>query len=132
MSLIFRVAEAKMDRFGAELQTSLRADGKVYEDVTLRNPLGLGMSTYLMRELREDGGRGPVIINANFSESWDSSVHNEIYVEQDGALVPEYEYYSPPGLLRRAKLLAWLVIGRPDHMFAELDYRGAFDRSDED
>lgn len=132
MSLVFRVAEAKMDKLADELETSLRLDGKIYEDVTLRNGFGLGLTTNLKRELREDGSRGPVTINANFSEFF-GSVRNEIYVEENGAVVPENMYQcSPPGLLRRAKLLTRLVIGRPDHIFAELEFNGAFDGLDED
>ena len=133
MSLVFRVAEAKMDKIGVELETSLRGDGKIYEDVTLQNPFRLGQTTNLMRELRADGSRGPVRINADFSEMLGSYVHNEIYVEQDGAVVPENEFFfSTPSRLRRAKLLARLVIGRPDHTFAELEFNGAFESSDEE
>lgn len=122
-----------MDRLADELATSLRADGNIYEDLTLQNPLGFGLTTNLMRELREDGSRGPVKINADFSEVLGSSVHNEVFLEQDGVAISEYGPQSPsPGLLRRAKLLTRLVIGRPDHTFAELEFIGAFDIAEEE
>lgn len=129
MSAIIRAAEAKMAKLSDELEMYTSIDGAIIEKITLQNIGGLGLTTTLSREALPDGSRGPITVNANFSDLTGSSVHNEFIVEGDnGRAVTKYDHFgNDPSGFKRALLYTRIKLGRPDHTFAELDFYDAYD-----
>lgn len=113
MSVLFRAAEAKMDRLVDDCSVSYGVDGAARQTLSLKSFFAGSTDMRLMREIDDGGVSGPVTIDADITQYNGRYRHNVAYVEQEGDVVPISDRHDPPGLLRKANLIARVVLSRP-------------------
>lgn len=123
-----KIVQGKMNILSAELETSLRLSGNIFESVTL----GLGDTT-LQREVLSDGSSGDIKISTQENDDLlGSSITYRNYVLSDGELVADSLYGERTvGPLRKVLVLAKIAFGRVNHWDAESDFYGISNEEEE-